>query len=192
MDTITASFLLIVPLLLMSLSPKKLKKFVVVTLKYYFLIVLLVLIYIENATFPFVAQYDVRPNYLFVEYLEYPQEVFSMLLADYKLALLIAFGMMTAFGYIYLKKLSYGFSAIFETRYSTRLLLFIPLLLILFIGVRSSFGHRGANISDAMYSSNRMLNEITKNSLHSILYAVYVNKKHGSDNLIKQYGKMDV
>jgi phosphoglycerol transferase MdoB-like AlkP superfamily enzyme len=37
-----------------------------------------------------------------------------------------------------------------------------------------------------------MLNEITKNSLYSIGYAMYVNKKHGSKKLIKQYGKMDI
>jgi phosphoglycerol transferase MdoB-like AlkP superfamily enzyme len=176
----------------MSISPKKIQKFVTHLIKYYFLIVLLILIYIENATFPFITQYDVRPNYLFVEYLEYPKEVFSMLIADYKLALLIAFGMMGIFAYIFMKKLSNGLSSVFDVKYSTRILLLLPLLVLLFIGIRSSFGHRAANISDAMYSSNRMLNEITKNSLHSIIYAVYVNKKHGSEDLIKQYGKMNV
>jgi len=192
MDTITASILLVIPLLLMSLSPKALAKFIVPTLKYYFLAVLLMLVYIENATFPFIAQYDVRPNYLFVEYLEYPQEVFSMLIADYKLELFLALVMMLALGYMYIKKLSNGFSEVFEMKYSTRLLLLIPMLLVLFIGIRSSFGHRGANVSDAMYSSNRILNEITKNSLHSVAYAMYVNKKHESDKLVKQYGEMDV
>ncbi|MEO2151974.1 MAG: hypothetical protein ABGW50_04895, partial [Thermococcus sp.] len=44
-----------------------------------------ILIYIEHATFPFFAQYDVRPNFKFVEYLEYPVEVFNMLIADFKL-----------------------------------------------------------------------------------------------------------
>lgn len=40
----------------------------------------------------------------------------------------------------------------------------LPLLIILFIGIRSSFGHRPANNSDALYSTNRVINEITKNS----------------------------
>jgi phosphoglycerol transferase MdoB-like AlkP superfamily enzyme len=43
-----------------------------------------------------------------------------------------------------------------------------------------------------MYSSNRTLNEITKNSLYSILYAVYTNRVHGGDKLVKQYGKMEL
>lgn len=60
----------------------------------------------------------------------------------------------------------------FELHYFKRFLLFFPLVLILAMGIRSSFGHRPANISDAMYSSDRVVNEITKNSIHSIGYAI--------------------
>ena len=191
MDTIIATILLILPLTLLTLTPSKIQNFINSFLKYYFLIVISVLIYIEVATFPFIAQYDVRPNYLFVEYLEYPKEVFSMIFADYKLELSIALILIVSFIYFYLKNFKETLNSIFEMSYIKRALLFIPFLLILFIGIRSSFGHRPANISDAMYSSNRMLNEITKNSLHSITYAIYVNAKHGSKKIIKQYGKMD-
>ena len=179
-DTIIAFAFLLIPLILLTLSPKKMMFFVNKFLKYYFLIILSFLIYIENATFPFLAQYDMRPNYLFVEYLEYPKEVFSMIFIEYKLELFIAFSMITGFIYCYLKNFKDSFIAIFEINYLKRVAIFIPLLLLLFIGIRSSFGHRPANISDAMYSSNRMVNEITKNSLYSILYAVYVEAKHGS------------
>ena len=192
MDTIISSLLLVVPLILLTLFPKQLQKFVELFLKYYFLVVLSFLIYIENATFPFIAQYDVRPNYLFVEYLEYPQEVFSMIFAEYKLELFIAFGMIGSFIYFFNKMVDTHLDTIFKIHYLKRIALFIPVLLLLFLGVRSSFGHRGANISDAMYSSNRALNEITKNSLHSIAYAIYTNRVHGSDKLVKQYGKMSL
>ena len=192
MDTMVSFMLLVIPLILVTLTPKKIASLVDGFLKYYFLIVFALIIYIENATFPFIAQYDVRPNYLFVEYLEYPKEVFSMIFAEYKVELLVAFLMIGGFIYFYLKHIKDSFITIFQSSYTKRVALFIPLLLILFIGIRSSFGHRPANISDAMYSSNRMLNEITKNSLYSIGYAVYINKKHGSKKLIKQYGKMDI
>jgi len=192
MDTITTSILLTIPLILLTLSPKKLKNLINIFLKYYFLIVLSVVIYIENATFPFIAQYDVRPNYLFVEYLVYPREVFSMIFAKYKLELFIAFVMIGSFIFIYLKYAKNSFDDVFEISYIKRILLFIPLLLILFIGVRSSFGHRPANTSDAMYTTNRMVNEITKNSLYNIGYAIYINSKHGSKKLMKQYGKMSI
>ncbi len=192
MDTIVTSILLAIPLIVLTLFPKVLKSFAEIFLKYYFLVVLASLIYIENATFPFIAQYDVRPNYLFVEYLEYPKEVFSMIFADYKLELTVALVMIGGFIYLYLKNVKDSVGEIFEMSYLKRVALFIPILLVLFMGVRSSFGHRGANVSDAMYSSNRMVNEITKNSIHTIGYAIYINKKHGSGKLVKQYGKMDL
>ena len=69
-----------------------------------------------------------------------------------------------------------------------RLLVLIPVLLVLVLGIRSSLGHRSANPSDAIISDNRLLNEITKNTLHSVGYAVYSEIKHGGN--AQQYGTM--
>lgn len=190
MDTIVASIILVVPTVLLTLFPKVLDKLVDTFLKYYFLVFTSLAIFIEIATFPFMAQYDSRPNYLFVEYLEYPKEVFSMILADYKIALLFAFLLIAIFSFIFLKNYKNSFINIFQTSYIKRVVLFIPLLLILFLGIRSSFGHRPANISDAMYSSNRILNEVTKNSIYSIGYAFYSSFKHSNKDIQKRYGKM--
>lgn len=192
MDTIVASTFLLVPMVLLTLSPTLLREFVNKFLKYYFLVIISFFIYIEIATFPFFAQYDVRPNFLFVEYLEYPQEVMGMILADYKMALFIAFSLIGVFVYSYLKYFKESFLDVFDDLYVHRLLWFIPLVLLLFIGMRSSFGHRAANNSDAMYSSNRILNEVTKNSFYSIVYAIYSTKEHSSKSVSKRYGKMDI
>ena len=192
MDTITASTFLLLPVLLITLSPKKIEHTINKIIKYYFLIIISLMIYIEIATIPFFFQYDVRPNYLFVEYLEYPKEVFSMIFEEYRIELSIALISITFFIYLYLKNYENGFLELFKVSYIKRVALLLPLLLILFMGIRSSFGHRGANTSDAMFSTNRILNEITKNSLHSVLSAVYVNVKHGTKNLLKRYGKMDI
>ncbi|WP_373069645.1 LTA synthase family protein [Sulfurimonas sp.] len=192
MDTISASVLLLIPLIVLSFMPKNISRFTDKFLKYYFLIILSILIYIENATFTFLAQYDVRPNYLFVEYLIYPQEVFAMIFADYKLELLIFFVMIVFFIYLFLKYDKNDFSKVYEQSYLKRVLIFITLFMVLFIGARSSFGHRPANISDAMYTSNRMVNEITKNSVYSIAYAIYVSNKHGTNQIKKIYGDMNI
>lgn len=191
MDTITASILLVIPLIFISFTPAKFKHIANIFLKYYFLAVFALVIYIENATLPFIAEYDVRPNYLFVEYLVYPKEVFSMIFADYKLELFTALIMIGAFIYLYLKYAKNDFLNLFDTSYIKRAAMFLPILALLFIGVRSSFGHRPANISDAMYTTNRMVNEITKNSLHSIGYAIYSNAVHEGGE-VKRYGKMDI
>ena len=191
MDTIVASMLLVIPLILLSFTPKVFAKVVNLFLRLYFVFVIGFLIYIENATFPFFAEYDVRPNFKFVEYLEYPVEVFNMILADYKLSLSIAFLMIGSFVWFFLKKTKDSFTDILMTPVFKRALWFLPMAMLLFLGIRSSFGHRPANISDAMYSTNRIVNEITKNSLYSIGYSIYANKKY-STKIIKEYGEMSV
>ena len=87
MDTMLALSLLLPIVFLLTLSPKFISKFINKLIVYYYLIILMLVVYVESATFPFFTQYDVRPNYLFVEYLEHIQEVSAMLIADYKLAL---------------------------------------------------------------------------------------------------------
>ncbi len=191
MDTIVASMLLVIPLIVLAFTPSNLAKISNSFLRLYFVVVLGFLIYIENATFPFFAQYDVRPNFKFVEYLEYPVEVFNMLIADFKLPLAIAFTMIAIFVWIFMKKTKNSFIEVLQTPLKSRALWFLPLAILLFIGIRSSFGHRPANISDAMYSTNRVLNEVTKNSIYSIGYAIYANKQYSS-KVIKLYGKMPI
>jgi phosphoglycerol transferase MdoB-like AlkP superfamily enzyme len=189
MDTIVASILLIVPLIFLSFTPVRLAKSVNLILRFYFMLVLAFLIYMENATFPFFSEYDVRPNFKFVEYLEYPVEVFNMLIADFKLPLLIAFSMMGVFVWYFMRVSKESFIAVLQTPLKKRVIWFIPLALVLFIGIRSSFGHSAANISDAMYSGERIVNEIALNSLYSVGYAMYANQKYASQS-IKLYGKM--
>ena len=189
MDTILALALLFPMLFLLTLSPKFIAKLVDKLIAYYYLIILMLVVYVESATFPFFAQYDVRPNYLFVEYLEHIKEVSAMLIADYKLALLFTFVVMFVVAKRYLKNIKGRFLPSFELSYIKRVVLLVPLLLIFVIGIRSSFGHRPANISDALYSSNRVLNEVTKNSLYSVLYAVYANKYESN---VKRYGSMPI
>jgi len=191
MDTIVASMLLVVPLIVITFTPTNLAKVSNFILRIYFLVVLGFLIYMENATFPFFTQYDVRPNFKFVEYLEYPVEVFNMLIADFKLPLAIAFSMIGIFSWFFMRATKNSFVEVLQQPLKSRALWFLPLAILLFMGIRSSFGHRPANISDAMYSSNRILNEVTKNSLYSVGYAIYANKQYSS-KVIKLYGKMEI
>ncbi len=192
MDSIVACFTLLIPLIMLTLFPRAARNFVNRFLSGYFLVVLLLFVYIENATIPFFAEYDIRPNFLFVEYLIYPQEVFKMIFSAYKLELLIAFIMMAIVGYAFIRaRKLHDFTPIFEIHYFKRFLLFFPLVFILALGIRSSLGHRPANLSDAKYSNDRVINEITNNSVYSIVYAIYTNQMFGNKKLTK-YGEMKI
>ena len=189
MDTIVISIILVIPAIFLTLTPKIFSKFISKFLYFYILLFIVIALFIESASFPFFAQYDLKPNYLFIEYLEYPKEVTSLLFKDYKLEFIFASILIFLVSKIYLKLNFINFNKVFEQSYLSRALLLLPILLLLFLGIRSSFGHRPVNISDALYSSNRVINEITKNSLHSLGYAYYSNIKSESD--ISKYGKMD-
>ena len=91
MDTITVCVILVIPTILVLLIPKIFAQPFARILRSYFLIFLLVAIFIEVATVPFMAEFDVRPNEIFINYLEYPKEVLGNIWASYKPELLVAF-----------------------------------------------------------------------------------------------------
>ncbi|MFY4844793.1 LTA synthase family protein [Aliarcobacter butzleri] len=190
MDTIVICIILVIPTIFLAITPKIFSNFISKFLSIYILFFLLIALFIECASFPFFAQYDLRPNYLFIEYLEYPQEVTSLLFKDYKFQFIAVFILIISTIRIYSKSKFINFEQVFKQNYISRILILAPILLVLFLGIRSSLGHRPVNISDALYSTNRVINEITKNSLHSLGYAYYSNKK--AENNISKYGKIDI
>lgn len=190
MDTIVICIILIIPTIFLAITPKIFSNFISKFLNIYILFFLLIALFIECASFPFFAQYDLKPNYLFIEYLEYPQEVTSLLFKDYKFQFIAVFILIIATIRIYSKSKFINFEQVFKQNYISRILILAPILLVLFLAIRSSLGHRPVNISDALYSENRVINEITKNSLHSLGYAYYSNKK--AENNISKYGKIDI
>ena len=189
MDTIAASILLLLPAIILHTSPVRMAVFSNQFLRVYLLIVFLVAIYMENATLPFIDEYDVRPNVIFINYLKYPKEVLTTIWAVYKTELFIAFTMMGLAAYWFWRSPKTDMTALLQIPLYKRLLLLVPVFLVLALGIRSSFGHRPANPSDAVFSSNRLLNEVSKNTLHSVAYAAYSEARHGGS--AKKYGKMD-
>ena len=190
MDTIVASLFLLIPAILLLLLPSTLKSLGNIALRLYLLLIFLLVIYIENATFPFFAEFDVRPNALFINYLEYPKEVLGNIWASYKLEIFISSVMLIAFAFWFWRKSEHFFIEVYEISTAKRALFFLPIFILLFMGVRSSFQHRPANISDATYTHSHLVNEITKNSLYAIGYAYYSQKTSRFD--LTRYGKMPI
>ncbi len=188
MDTMAACLLLLLPAFILHLSPVYIGRLSNLFLRSYFFIVLLIVIYMENATLPFINEYDVRPNIIFINYLKYPQEVLATIWAVYKPELLVVFIAMAGAAYWFKRSSFTRFSSVLAIPLRKRMIVFIPIFLMLFVGIRSSFGHRPANPSDAIFSNNRLLNEITKNTIHNVGYAAYSEIRHGGST--KGYGEM--
>ncbi|MBS9904808.1 LTA synthase family protein [Vibrio alginolyticus] len=148
-----------------------------------------VLVYMELATAPFIQEYDLRPNRLFVEYLIYPKEVLSMLWTGYKLELFIgALGtvLTITLGWKWSKKLT---DKAQQVNWKWRPLLALFVVLFGVAGARSSLGHRPLNPAMVAFSNDPLLNDLALNSSYSLLFAV--NSMKSEKSAEQFYGKMD-
>lgn len=188
-DLIILCYISFLPAVLICLLPdkflQKIKKF----LNIYFLFFLFLFLLMELSTPDFVAQYDTRPNRLFLDYLIYPKEVMGTLLKSYLPSLIfttIFLGVAVYFGYKKGKKLFYPSAQ----DYKTKLILFPLVAFLLFFGARSSLtSKRPINASNAVFSTDQLTNCVGLNSFYTVAFAAYSLKNE--DNTAKMYGKME-
>lgn len=185
-DLILASYLLILPvLLLMIFRPEKIRWF----LNVYFIFFLVVLLLMELATPDFIRQYDTRPNRIFLDYLMYPKEVFGTLLKSYWSSLVVSVVLILAFTWLLIRSRRRLFTA-GTTPLRTRLIAFPMLAFLLAFGARGSLtSKRPINVSSAVFSVDQLTNCLGLNSLYTVAFAAYSIKNE--DNAEKMYGKME-
>lgn len=191
MDTIAVCIILALPTLVIFLTPPFLHRVAERLLGSYFLAVLLLAVYMEFATPPFVTEFDARPNEIFVNYLQYPREVINTIMATHLPLLMFTLVILAILAFFYRRwwRKSLVFRDALAVSYPIRLLFFLPVAVIVFMGIRSSFGHRPANLFDATFSNSHIVNELAKNTLYSVGYSIYAKKKF--DVNVKLYGHMD-
>jgi phosphoglycerol transferase MdoB-like AlkP superfamily enzyme len=133
---------------------------------------LVFIVFMEVASPQFIMQYDVRPNRLFIEYLNYPQEVFATLWHGFRTALLLGCALTFILG-LALVRLLRSTAAGMTMWPSRKLLLVWPVLcLLVFMQIRSTTGHRPANPAMFALSGDAMVNSLVINSAWSVLDAV--------------------
>lgn len=146
-------------------------------------------VYMEVATVPFIIEYDLRPNRLFIEYLVYPKEVFSMLWSGYKLELFIGTVISVAtvvLGWRWSKSVVTGLS---YPKWYWRPLIALLVVVVGVVGARSSLGHRPLNPAMVAFSSDPLMNDLVLNSSYSVIFAAKQMKSES--NAFDYYPKMD-
>lgn len=187
-DIIQLSLLSLIPLLLLPLFALiKLRGWRAFTYIWVIAAITL-LVFLEVATPGFIAEYDIRPNRIFVEYLKYPHEVINMLWGGFRIHIFasLIFIVLTVLAMrIYMRPwrtLPSGLSI-------EKTLLIWPLVFILLLlGIRSTLGHRPANPALFAITSDSMVNSLVLNSGYSVIYATYNLIKE--DKSSEMYGKM--
>ncbi|HEX5739369.1 MAG TPA: LTA synthase family protein, partial [Hydrogenophaga sp.] len=139
--------------------------------------VLLLVAFMELSTPAFIAQYDSRPNYLFVEYLGHVQELAGTLIKDQWLDLLVAAVLLPLVAMLYAR-------ATRPARTSTTLTLPVALALsivlsgTLALAGRGTLGHRPANPALAAATPDHLVNELPLSSAYTLLYALHLSRKN--------------
>jgi phosphoglycerol transferase MdoB-like AlkP superfamily enzyme len=190
LDTMALGIILALPALIIFLTPPAGRRAAEKIVGGYFLAVLLLAVYMEIATPPFVTEFDARPNEIFVNYLKYPREVFNTILSTHLFSLLAALVSLTLIAWVYRAwwRRSNLFTRALSVPYGVRLLFFLPTAALIFLGIRSSLGHRPANLSDATFCNCHIANEIAKNTLYTVGYSIYAKRKFDVDTRL--YGRM--
>lgn len=147
------------------------------------------IVYMEVATPAFIIEYDLRPNRLFIEYLIYPKEVFSMLWSGYKPELLI--GTLVTFFTLFVgwKWSAHLVSGLKYPRWYWRPVVAIVAVAVCVLGARSTFNHRPLNPAMVAFAADPLVNDLTLNSSYSVMFAA---KQMGSEaSAFAFYPRMD-
>lgn len=184
-DLIVLSLLLVVPVLLaplLGLSRHWQK------LQYLWCVSALgLLIFIELSTPSFIAQYDTRPNRLYIEYLQYPKEVFATLWHGFRGALLLGTGL--TFLLIWLSaRVLRRLGAVQQPNRNILWAGWPLVVLLLFIAIRSTSQHRPANPALFAITADAMVNSLVISSGYSVLYAIYSLRHEARSSAV--YGEL--
>ncbi len=140
----------------------------------FYTLLLFIYLLIEVATITFMDKFFSRPNSLFVEHLANYEEVLLMVWGLYKFYIIIAFPLVIFATY---KVFLYFKRSVIKGNVKYKLIVLPLIIIILFLGARSSVGMAPPNKSFYTFSTNDLNNEIANNSVFSILYSMYLLKK---------------
>lgn len=147
------------------------------------------IIFMEIATPAFIETYDFRPNRLFIEYLIYPKEVFSMLMEGHLSAVIFSLVFTILAVAIYWKISGWAVKNLRTMSWKLRPVIALLVIAVSFIGARSSLQHRGINPAMVAFSSDALVNSLVLNSGYSVLYAAQQFKDEEKSS--EMYGKME-
>lgn len=147
------------------------------------------MVFLEISTPSFIQEYGIRPNRLYIEYLIYPKEVLSMLWAGRKGELLLGLLVSGATLWGGWKFSGYLLRDVRYPRWLWRPVIALLVIVITFLGARSSLGHRPLNPAMVAFADDPLVNALVINSSYSLFFAI--DQMGNEENASKVYGQLD-
>lgn len=131
------------------------------------------MVFLELATPSFMAEYGLRPNRQFVEYLIYPREVANTVIKGHWQSLLVSVPvlLLASTSLWKLMRASLRHPVTPALRWPLRVACAIVVLLVAALGARSTLGHRPLNPSTVATTADPTLNVLPLNSFYSVAHA---------------------
>ncbi|MDO9262766.1 MAG: LTA synthase family protein [Desulfosalsimonadaceae bacterium] len=149
---------------------------------------LMLLVFMELATPQFIIEYGFRPNRLFVEFLSYPKEVFSMLSRGHLPEMVICLAGLGLSFWAGWRLFGKAFQGIVYPGPGRRTLMALLILVPGFLGARSTLGHRPLNPAMVAFADDALVNSLPLNSFYSVAHGINQMVKEADSSKI--YGRM--
>lgn len=146
--------------------------------------------FVEASTLSFIAEYDTRPNYTFVEYLNHPREVFVTLTGAHLLELIGFTCIAALLAWLVFRWLQRDPSSALLIPLRFCVLASPVIAITVVFMIRSTLDHHPVNPSIAAFSQDGMVNQLPLNSPYSLMYAIYEQRRDTRNSGIR-YGVMD-
>ncbi|MCT4674206.1 MAG: LTA synthase family protein [Prolixibacteraceae bacterium] len=189
-DLIPICYFSILPILIFICVPKRFILKTKAIWSWYMTFFVSVVFMMEMSTYAFIEQYDLRPDRIFIEYLDHMKEVSQTVIGNNPWSVVFTIILTTVVLFVSRKIFNKAIES--YTPFSiTKSIIVFPLVGgLVFIGARSSFSPRPANVSTAYFSNvSKMANELSLNSTFSV-FCAYLKMKDEKDPS-RRYGKMD-
>lgn len=171
-DLSTLGYLLAPALLVMLLATAlRVTRFIRLPLKVYLVGCTLLLLFFELITPTFILEYDLRPNRLFIDYLIYPKEVFSMLASGYKTEIAVTLLVLFLAGSGLNKVFNRVWNPDIKGAMIPQLALQLVLACLFVLAGRGTLEHRPINPALVAFSTDHLLNDLSINSAYSVAFA---------------------
>jgi phosphoglycerol transferase MdoB-like AlkP superfamily enzyme len=142
---------------------------------------MMVLLFNEAASPDFMAEFGVRPNRQYVEYMNSPALVFSTIWNNNRTSFVVGI-VLTVLAAVAMRRLLRRAPGPSRAPGAwLRLFVLLPLLVVLGYAVRGSLGHRPLSVSNAALSTDATVNDIALNSTYSAIHAMLQMRAESAD-----------